>query len=806
MPLGKALAVVRDLCEGAIRRDRNTDAALASPLYVSPEQVRGKAVDERSDVYALGAILYHLLAGEPPFIGATTDAVMEMRLRTAPAPLHELVPSLPTRIDRLAARCLAINPVARFASLIELRAEIDGAIAAVRSGPGRRWLITAVAATVLSAGLAYGATVLWHLHASRATAGSGSAAVAQTGWGSSASQVGCGSGSDAGSDARGDNKPRPGGGVVVLVTAIENRSADPLFDGTLDQAIELVLRRSSVVDPISGFQLHALAAELTPDPPAADALPGELVGKKLAARDHSRVVIVRGAVSTKNAGFTVKLIATNATDDAVVLDQTLDVAAVDHAIPMVALFANSLRLALGEQLPPDNSEAEHTGLSNNIEAVHEMAIGRSMILAGNLGDAVPHLQHVIALDPAFAYGHVLLGFAYIGLDRLVDGGEQNRDALRGLDQLGERDRLTFLGNYYEFSTGEYDRSVAAFAQLLKKWPNDQGAEVSLSDVYMSMRDVPKALEAARRAARDHSRDLVTRLNLAAIELDAGNFETSLAELDKITHEIPHPLAQVQLYYGLANLLSGDREKALGFFDKYAQQAPGFGAIAKADLALSESRLVDAEKLLDGVIASAASPDAAELAHVLLAETRLRRGDAKGALASATKVAKESSWLFFAALTELAAGDEKDALETAQRLDKDAAIGPRVMTKWLYGEVARAHKKPDEAITAFRESLELIDAWFGHYLLARAYLDAGKFSDANRELEICLARQGEGSSVFFDDLTSLRFLSTVPYYLGRAQEGLGNAHASASYKAFLATQSGEDHDPMVEDAKKRSHTR
>ena len=796
MPLGKALAVVRDLCEGAIRRDRNTDAALASPLYVSPEQVRGKAVDERSDVYALGAILYHLLAGEPPFIGATTDAVMEMRLRTAPAPLHELVPSLPTRIDRLAARCLAVNPVARFASLVELRAEIDGAMAAVRSGPGSRRFITAMAACVLSAGLAYGATVLWHLHASHSTARSGSAAVAQTGPGSDVPQVGSGSGSDL--------QVRPGGSVVVLVTAIENRSADPLFDGTLDQAIELVLRRSSVVDPISGFQLHALAAELTPDPPPAGSPPGEVVGKKLAARDHTRVVIVRGAVTTKDAGFTIMLTATNATDGAVVLDQTLDVAAVDHAIPMVALFANSLRTALGEQLPADNSEAEHTGLSNNIEAVHEMAIGRSMILAGNLADAVPHLQHVLALDPAFAYGHVLLGFAYIGLDRLVDGGEQNRAALRGLDQLGERDRLTFLGNYYEFSTGEYDRSVAAFAQLLKKWPNDQGAEVSLSDVYMSMRDLPKALEAARRAARDHSRDLVTRINLAAIELDAGNFEASLVELDKITHEIPHPLAQVQLYYGLAYLLSGDREKALGYFDKYAQQAPGFGPIAKADLALSESRLGDAEKLLDAVIASAASADAAQLAHVLLAETRLRRGDAQGALASATKVAKESSWLFFAALTELAAGDEKDALETAQRLDKDAAIGPRVMTKWLYGELARVHKKPDEAIAAFRESVELNDAWFGHYLLARAYLDARKFSDANHELEICLARQGEGSSVFFDDLTSLRFLSTVPYYLGRAQEGLGNAHASASFKAFLATQNGEDHDPMVEDAKKRIH--
>ncbi len=796
MPLAKALAVVRDLCEGAIRRDRNTDAALGSPLYVSPEQVRGRAVDERSDVYALGAILYHLLAGEPPFIGATTDAVMEMRLRTAPAPLHELVPSLPMRIDRLAARCLAINPVARFASLVELRAEIDGAIAAVRKGPGRRSLVTAVAVTVVSAGLAYGVTVLWHLHASRAITGPGSAAVAQTGSGAGALHAGSGSASNVPS----------GGSVVVLVTAIENRSADPLFDGTLDQAIELVLRRSSVIDPVSGFQLHALAAELTPDPPAAGALPGELVGKRLAARDHHRVVIVRGSVTSKNAGFTVKLTATNATDDAVVLDQTLDVAAVDHAIPMVALFANSLRTALGEHLPADNSEAGHTGLSNNIEAVHEMAIGRSMILAGNLADAVPHLQHVIALDPAFAYGHVLLGFAYIGLDRLVDGGEQNRDALRGLDQLGERDRLTFLGNYYEFSTGEYDRSVAAFAQLLETWPNDQGAEVSLSDVYLSMRDVPKALEAARRAARDHSRDLVTRLNLAAIELDAGNFEASLAELDKITHEIPHPLAQVQLYYGLANLLSGDREKALGYFDKYAQQAPGFGAIAKADLALSESRLVDAEKLLDGVITAASSPDASELAHVLLAEARLRRGDAKGAIASATKVTKESSWLFFAALTELAAGDEKNALETAQRLDTDAAIGPRVMTKWLYGEIALAHKKPGEAITTFRDSIALVDAWFGHYLLARAYLDAGKFADASRELEICLARQGEGSSVFFDDVTSLRFLSTIPYYLGRAQEGLGTAHASASYKAFLATQSGTDRDPMVEDAKKRSHTK
>lgn len=108
----------------------------------------------------------------------------------------------------------------------------------------------------------------------------------------------------------------------------------------------------------------------------------------------------------------------------------------------------------------------------------------------------------------------------------------------------------------------------------------------------------------------------------------------------------------------------------------------------------------------------------------------------------------------------------------------------------------------ECIKSFHEAQSAVDTWIGHLALGRAYLEAGQFTEAHSEFELCLTRRGEAASLFLDDLPTLRYLPQVYYYLGRAQEGLKIPAAKDSYKKFLEIKILAAGDPMVEDAKKR----
>lgn len=100
---------------------------LGTPLYMSPEQVEGRPVDSRSDLYSLGATAYHLLAGMPPFTGATGLSVALAHVRTAAASLAEARPDLPAAICGIVDRLLEKDPDSRFQRPSELAEAVEDA-------------------------------------------------------------------------------------------------------------------------------------------------------------------------------------------------------------------------------------------------------------------------------------------------------------------------------------------------------------------------------------------------------------------------------------------------------------------------------------------------------------------------------------------------------------------------------------------------------------------------------------------------------------------------------------------------------
>jgi serine/threonine-protein kinase len=98
-------------------RMTQTGLSLGTPAYMSPEQAMGeRAVDARADLYALGAVTYEMLSGEPPFTGASVQAIVARLLSERPTPLVTLRDTVPPHVDAAVRRCLAKLPADRFAS------------------------------------------------------------------------------------------------------------------------------------------------------------------------------------------------------------------------------------------------------------------------------------------------------------------------------------------------------------------------------------------------------------------------------------------------------------------------------------------------------------------------------------------------------------------------------------------------------------------------------------------------------------------------------------------------------------------
>ncbi|GLY99218.1 Stk1 family PASTA domain-containing Ser/Thr kinase [Actinoplanes sp. NBRC 103695] len=129
--------IARALASGATTMTQ-TSAVIGTAQYLSPEQARGESVDARSDVYAAGCVLFELVVGHPPFVGDSPVSVAYQHVREDPRSPSSINREVPPEIDAIVLKALAKNPVNRYQSAQEMRAD------ALRAVSGRPVLATPV--------------------------------------------------------------------------------------------------------------------------------------------------------------------------------------------------------------------------------------------------------------------------------------------------------------------------------------------------------------------------------------------------------------------------------------------------------------------------------------------------------------------------------------------------------------------------------------------------------------------------------------------------------------------------------------
>ena len=136
LPSGKVKIMDFGLARFGGSEMTTTGMVMGTPHYMSPEQVRGAKADARSDVFALGCVLYEMLTGRKPFDAESMHAVLYKIMQEEPVPLREAAPGTPETLVQVVERSLAKNPAERFENAGEMLAGIRQARQAVAAGKG----------------------------------------------------------------------------------------------------------------------------------------------------------------------------------------------------------------------------------------------------------------------------------------------------------------------------------------------------------------------------------------------------------------------------------------------------------------------------------------------------------------------------------------------------------------------------------------------------------------------------------------------------------------------------------------------
>jgi hypothetical protein len=272
---------------------------------------------------------------------------------------------------------------------------------------------------------------------------------------------------------------------------------------------------------------------------------------------------------------------------------------------------------------------------------------------------------------------------------------------------------------------------------------------------------------------------------------------------------PHPIPGTLICGALTYALLGRREEALPLFAKLDEVDASAAVDSRADFALYEGRLDDAEALLRAGIVSdekAGLSEAAARKWAMLGELGLRAGRLTLAREGAARAGASSEivTLFRAARVDALAGRAPEATTLARIISAHPGIlAPRLARILALDIVAASHPTKESIVAAMGDIGRGPGAWLAHGDLGAAFVGAGAFEAAERELDPLVAAPEQASIAFFDDTPTLRYLQQVRFWRARTKDALHRPDAADAYRALLASEPNAQHDPLAVEARKRA---
>jgi serine/threonine-protein kinase len=373
-----------------------------TPLYLAPESLDGATPSPRSDIYALGVLLYHLVTGAFPVTGRSLRELRDRHRTGQRSTLNEVRGDLPPAFVSAVDRALSVSPSDRFQSAGEMAEALDAFVRPDRRTAADR------AAHVPVAGLVPHPAVPSRSAATRRRVAWTMAAVALI-----VAAVGAGFWRwRAASPAAGSDAP-PAARDLVLVAAVDGGPADAGLAHIVENAITLAVTRTPGFTPVPADRLREMLPFMKRPP---DTRLDAQTARELALRDGGIRALVTGAIT--RAGATRRLEANLVVPESgQVLDTVAEpVAANDDAVRASEALASKIAAALDVHraaLPSPTARFERVTTAS-FEALRAYTEGREKYNEATRPAAIaaePHFERAIALDPFFAMAHTWLGWA-----------------------------------------------------------------------------------------------------------------------------------------------------------------------------------------------------------------------------------------------------------------------------------------------------------------------------------------------------------------------------------------------------------
>jgi serine/threonine protein kinase/tetratricopeptide (TPR) repeat protein len=738
---------------------------LGTPMYMSPEQARGEGVDRRSDLFTLGLIFYEMLTGTVPLLGKSAHETLKKRCEETPIPPSVLEPQIPKAVNQIVLKCVQTSPRDRYQSADDLVHDLESYLGIGQ--PRTRGWTSLVAGGVATSLIIISGFFVYQKQAANTTI---------------------------------THTP-----VRILIADLDNQTPEPVFSGALEPVISFAMEETPFITSYERNRAHNVAAELKPGMTRLDATMARLV----AIREGINVVI-SGAVSRVDGRYRVSVEAHDSAQGTAIASSEITTAHREEVLQRIQKLVAPIRKALGDQTPRSvKSAAQETFSAASLEAAQKYAQAQGAQQKGNWQDALRLYAETVKLDPGSGRAYAGMASTLTNLGRHQEAQKYYELALTKLDRMSERERYRTRGAYFLFM-GKALQAMEQNKALVDAFPADTAGLTNLAYAYFLQRDMATAKRLNRQAADIYPGNILLRSNAGLFAMYAGDFDEAINESRNILNINPQ-FNKALLCIALAQLGQGKIEDARMTWQRLATMGADGASSASlglADLALYEGRFDDIIKMLPTAIdADIADKNVSvvTLKRIALAQAYLAAGETSNALLSAEAALRDRAdepIAFPAANIFLEAGREQRAMALASMMKSSLDPQPRAYSRVIDGLILLKHKDYRAALAALQEAQKLSDTWFGRLALARAYLEAGAFAEADSELDNCIRRLGETTAIFFDDEPSLRYLPPAYYYRGRAREGLHIPSAGDDYRAFLQLKTHSLPDPLVADAKRR----